>query len=374
MLWCLHGRMWAMGGAVAIRCGRYLPRGVLVGVTVVFGLASCTADERSATGPTDTNGAIAERDCSRLPSHAQRLVVPISHADNMPTSWRETFVVPYGRGRAQLGTSRGGETDDVREYGPESGAQGPDGTWWFLDVAKRRLAHYGANGRFIEEVGVPPSLLVNDHDFEWALPHVLSDGTLVAFRLADGSAAMLRLRDGTLSEIPLTAMFTPTYDDGQRVYGTVAGTNGASTATLNPDTGAVNATSEYRMPSGQAFTLSDNFDMGTVKVAIGTQSVILRTVTPSGALVHVGVQVRATADDSLHLFLFGSSDVQSSTQRVGYVRIKCTGATSKLESLPDPFSAADRGSPAQLVVAPGASSPMLVYVQSDGVHIYRHVH
>jgi hypothetical protein len=33
-------------------------------------------------------------------------------------------------------------------------------------------------------------------------------------------------------------------------------------------------------------------------------------------------------------------------------------------------SEADPGSPAQLVMAPGSSTPMLVYVLDDGVHVY----
>jgi hypothetical protein len=43
---------------------------------------------------------------------------------------------------------------------------------------------------------------------------------------------------------------------------------------------------------------------------------------------------------------------------------------AEVEALPDPFGEADPGSPAQLVMAPGASTPVLVYVLPDGVHIY----
>ena len=43
---------------------------------------------------------------------------------------------------------------------------------------------------------------------------------------------------------------------------------------------------------------------------------------------------------------------------------------SPTEALSSPFSEADPGSPAQLAMASGSSTPMLVYVLDDGVHVY----
>jgi hypothetical protein len=286
----------------------------------------------------------------------------------MPGTWRETFAVSYGPAVEQLGTSRGGEGGALR-YGPESGAPAPDGSWWFLDVAKQRLAHYSSSGAFLDGVQVPPRMLEDGRYFQWQLPHVLANGTLVAFRLTSDAGAMLRLRNGVLDEVPLTAMFSPTYDDGRLLYGTVA--DGAPLATLDPDTGAVTSASTYRLPSGAAFTLTDNFDKGELKVDAATASVRLATVTSSGATAHMGVQMRGGADDSLHLFLAGAGDDDPSTQLVGYTRVDLSGAVTRPEPLTNPFSKADRGSPAQLAIAPGDSTPMLIYVLPDGVHVYR---
>jgi hypothetical protein len=287
----------------------------------------------------------------------------------MPRTWREVFVVPYGPGHEQLGTSRGGERGAPVHYGPEYGAPAPDGSWWFLDVGKLRLAHYDARGGFLEAVKVPTRLLVDGDAFQWQLLHVLSDGTLVAFRLTSGAGAMLRLRDGVLDEVPLTAMFSPTYDDGTLLYGTVAGR--ARLVTVNPDTGDIEPAPAYRLPSGAPFTLVDHFDRGVIDVGLPTGPVRLETVTRSGVTAHMGVQMRAGADDSLHLYLVGSTFARNATQLVGYLRVGPSGAVTKLEPLPSPFSSADRGSPAQLVVAPAGSAPMLVYVMADGVHVYR---
>jgi hypothetical protein len=278
--------------------------------------------------------------------------------------------VSYGPKVEQLGTSRGGERGaGVLRYGPESGAPAPDGSWWFLDVAKLRLAHYDAEGSFLEAVRVPARLLVDGRSFQWQLPHVLADGTVLAFRLTGGAGAMLRLRNGVLDEVPLTVMFSPTYDDGRLLYGRFAG--GPKLASLDPDNGAVTSVSEFYLPSGRAFTLTDNFDQGELRVDTATSSVRLHTVTSSGATAHVGVQMRAGADDSLHLFLAGTADDDPSTQLVGYTRLDLTGAVARPEPLTNPFSKADRGSPAQLAVAPGDSTPTLIYVLTDGVHVYR---
>lgn len=56
---------------------------------------------------------------------------------------------------------------------------------------------------------------------------------------------------------------------------------------------------------------------------------------------------------------------------MGYLRIDPSGSVTRVEPLPSPQSNADRGTPAQLVLAPGTSTPMLVYVMQDGVHVYR---
>jgi hypothetical protein len=286
----------------------------------------------------------------------------------MPTTWREVFVVPYGSGHEKLGTSRGGEGGALR-FGPESGAPARDGSWWFLDVGKLRLAHYDARGRFLGAVRVPPRLLVNGDAFQWTLPHVLLDGTLVAFRLTAGAGAMLRLRDGVLDEVPLSAMFTPTYDDGRLLYGTVG--RRARLVTVDPDTGDIEPASAYQLPSGAAFTVDDDFDRGVLRVDTPAASSRLATVAPSGAVAHMGVQMRGGADDSVHLYLMGASNDRNAALLVGYIRIYRSGVVTKLEPLPSPASSADRGSPAQLVLAPGGSDPMLVYVMPDGVHVYR---
>lgn len=297
------------------------------------------------------------------PAAVQTLVVPAA-SSSLPASWHQVFAVGYGRKKRLLGTSRGGDSGTLR-IGPEYGAPGPDGSWWFLDAAKRRLAHYSAAGTYLGQVRIPRRLLVGGRYFQWQLPHVLANGWLVAQRLGPSGTFLLRLRGGRLDEVPVAGgrPVSLTYDDGKRLYGHVGRRRLVS---VNPRTGAMKDVTAYRTPSGGRFTLTDDFDRGVIHV--GSQ--VLRTRTGSGAVAHMGVEVRAGADDALHLFLVGSGDDHVSVQLVGAVSVAPSGAVSPVDPLPDPFSEADPGSPAHLVVAPGTSTPMLVYVLPDGVHVY----
>jgi hypothetical protein len=122
-------------------------------------LNGCRADAPQ-TGDPSPGPEVASEDSSssstappRTPG-VQRLVIPRA-VEVMPGTWREIFAVSYGPGVEQLGTSPGGDEGGAVDYGPESGAPAPDGSWWFLDVAKRRLAHYSSSGAFLEGVQVP---------------------------------------------------------------------------------------------------------------------------------------------------------------------------------------------------------------------------
>lgn len=300
------------------------------------------------------------------PSVPDRLVVPPAAAA-LPATWRERFVIGYGRGRALLGTSPGGDSGTL-DIGPEYGAPGPDGSWWFLDAAKARLAHYDANGAFLDAVRIPRPMLVAGRYFQWQLPHVLADGSLVAVRQDPPGAQLLRLRAGVLDEIPLPHLFAPTYDDGALLYGFAGG----RPVVVDPVDGSMRPAARFRTPSGARFSVVDEFDGGRLRVELPESGVVatLPLRTASGARAHVGVQVRAGADDSLHLLLVGAGDDDESVQLVGFTSVTPSGAVSPVEPLTNPFSEADPGSPAQLTMAPGSSSPMLVYVLDDGVHVY----
>lgn len=332
---------------------------------VILALGACTEDApttKSSGGPSASPSAPV----SASPEvTVKEFVVPVA-SSRLPKTWREVFVVPYGAAGQHLGSTRGGEAGSLR-IGPEYGAPAADGSWWFLDVAKQRLAHYDNAGRYLGAVRVPPRLLVHGRYFQWQLPHALANGSLVAVRMTPDGAALLRLRDGHLDELRLDRMFTPTYDDGKLLYGR---TRDGSLTVLDPETGDMRPATQFLTPSQTPFSLDTDFDHGSFQIERGgtAQKLVFRTA--SGAVARVGTQFRVGSDDSLHLFLTGTGADQQSTQLVGYLALDPGGAVQHVESFLNPFSPADPGSPAQLVIPPGSSTPMLVFVRSDGVHVY----
>ncbi|KAA1417031.1 hypothetical protein F0U44_17805 [Nocardioides humilatus] len=292
------------------------------------------------------------------------LVVPPA-ADELPAAWHERFVIGYGAGTTLLGTSPGGDSGTL-DIGPEYGAPAPDGSWWFLDAAKTRIAHYDSSGQFLDQVRIPRGLLVDGRYFQWQLPHVLADGTLVAARQDGERTWLLRVDDGTVDEIPVDGTFAPAYDDGVLLYGFA---DSGATVAVDPTDGSLRVVSSYRTPSGARFSISLGRKFRLDLPDAGT-STALPIVTASGAAAHVGHQVRAGADGTLHLFLVGAGEDDESVQLVGATVVSRAGGVAEVEALPDPFSEADPGSPAQLAMASGSSTPNLVYVLDDGVHVY----
>lgn len=273
------------------------------------------------------------------------------------------FAIPYGRARERLGTSPGGEGDRLR-FGPEYGAPAPDGTWWFLDTAKHRLAHYDAAGRFLDDVRVGPGTPVGR---QWQLPHVLADGSLLAINLQAHGTELLRLRNGRVDETALDRAFVPAYDDGRLLYGHVGR---RKLIVVDPATGDIRRTHTLLTPGGTPFLLVSDWDAGSVEISLGGIRQRLRFRSASGAVAHIGVRVAAGADGALDLFLVGYGNDDPRRQLVGFARFLPGSGIEEVEPFLDPFSDADPGNGGHLVLRPGSSLPMLVSVEPDGVHVY----
>lgn len=107
--------------------------------------APTTTDAPSTTLPASTSSQPSTT--TTLPDETtttidpgQPLVLPTA-LDRMPDTWEERFFIPYGETPDTLGTYLGGDGEGI-QIGPDFGAQAPDGSWWFLDTAKLRLAHF----------------------------------------------------------------------------------------------------------------------------------------------------------------------------------------------------------------------------------------
>jgi hypothetical protein len=285
----------------------------------------------------------------------------------MGPGWAEAFVVPYGDDTAALGVAPGG---DNLLLGPDYGTQAADGSWWFLDAAKDRLAHYDLAGAYLGAVPMPVDLLVDGEYFQYQVPRVLDDGTLVATRgVSDSTTSVLRLRDGVIDAIDVPGGWFPSYDDGRLLY---AFSPERELLAVDPDTGSVAPVEAFRTRAGTRFRLS--VTPGSLRVELPDAGVdrTLPVLAPEevGGTVGYSIEAVSTVDGALHLFVLGLSDAAESVQLAGYLTITPDGDVSPTEPVRDPFTPADPGSPAHLVVRPGTDEVSFVVVDTDGVHVY----
>ena len=108
----------------------------------------------SSTAPDTTTTVVdttTTTGVTSTPAAEQTVTVALSPFSEMGPGWTEQ-VFPYGEGEESLGTSPGGEG---LMFGPDYGTQTTDGTWWFLDAAKQRIAHFAADGTYLDQVLMP---------------------------------------------------------------------------------------------------------------------------------------------------------------------------------------------------------------------------
>lgn len=276
--------------------------------------------------------------------------------------WTRAFVIPYGDTPETLGVSPSG---DGLLFGPDYGARMADGTWWFLDGAKQRLAHFTAGGGYLGAVDLDADQLVNGN-FPYQLPHILGDGTLVA--IAPGTA-LLAMRDDQVTVFDAPGDWYPVYGDGTSLYGW--GADGRPAALTEP--GGTPEPVEWMLArSGERFSLElDDTGIRIVLPDVPIE-VLLPLVAPEeiGGAVHASVEVVSTRNGTLHLLILGIADGDPEIQLGGYLTVGPNGTVSGLEPIRDPHGEADPGSPARLGVRPDSDEVSLMFIDADGVRVY----
>ena len=187
---------------------------------------------------------------------------------------------------------------------PTYAAQGPDGTWYVLDAAKRRIARLGPSGAYLGAVAVPPSLLAGGY-FQYQLPRVLADGTLIAESQVGDPTRLLRVKGNAISGVMTSTAVVITADDGAVLYGFDMDNHPVA---VNPSTGAVSATSWFRTKAGNRYRLTPGAGKITVELpdSLGRKQLVmpLQAGGASGT-VHPSVELAAGADGDLHLLVLG---------------------------------------------------------------------
>ncbi len=298
------------------------------------------------------------------------LVLPVA-LDTMPDTWVEAFQIPYGDTPDTLGTYLGGDGEGI-QIGPDYGAQGPDGSWWFLDTAKFRLAHFSESGEYLGEVVVPESLLTDGIYFQYQLPRVLSDGTFLASRLAGSRTHFLRLRGNTLDSFSIPYEMTPRTDDGIILYGFSFDEDSTSLA-VDPMVGAAGPVDWFLTRAGNRFRVAGGAAGLVVELPDASTPLVIEIQFEAGEIggsVYTGLEVIGATDGTLHLFLLGFPERDESLQLAGYMTISAEGQVSAVEPIQNPFSTADTGSPSRLGVQPGTNRATYMIVSPDGVRVY----
>ena len=265
----------------------------------------------------------------------KRLVVPAAAA-SLPDSWHEKFVIPYGPGKALLGTSPGGDSGTL-DIGPEYGAPGPDGTWWFLDYAKGRLAHFDADGAFLEAVRPDAGAARRRRLLPVAAP-------ARARRRHPGGSAPVDRQPAPAPAPRRRARRDPrrrraVQHDVRRRHaalrvrpGQPAG-DGRPRPTARSTRPTLSGRRRARRSRSGSPSTAASSSSGCRTLGVSKR---LPLRTASGAKAHVGIQVRAGTDDTLHLFLVGTGEDDESLQLVGYTSVSPAGAVSEVEGLPEP--------------------------------------
>ncbi len=289
----------------------------------------------------------------------------------MGPEWVEDLFIPYGDTEDTLGTSPGGEGGSM-DLGPEYGAQGPDGTWWFLDAAKTRLARYSPDGTFLDAMPIPEDVLVGGVYFQFQLPRVLADGTLVAIGHRADHSVVLRADADGIDQVDLPGIVVPRVDDGVIAYG--FDDLGVLQA-VDPIAGTMTPTEWLVTQTGARFLLEmtvDGLRIVLPDAAVPVDRVLpLVTAADEDIPAFGSIEAATTADGRIHVLLLGASSVDESLQLGGYLTILPDGTVTPVVAVRNPFTLSDPGSPAHLGAAFGATEPWLMVVDLDGVRVYR---
>lgn len=297
---------------------------------------------------------------------SQPVVLPEATSE-MPPTWVERFHIPYGDSIDALGTYLGGDGEGL-QIGPEYGAQVADGTWWFIDTAKYRLAHFSESGQYLGQIEIPEHLLVNGTYFQFSMPRSLADGSFLAAHLTSGHAAFLRVVGEQLESFTVPFEVLPRADDGSLIYGFTFDEVPQIMA-VDPLNQTATPVDSFKTRTGENFTLAGG--AGPLVVELGEHRVELEFEADTiGGPAYIMAEVASDQSGRLHLFLLGFPELDESFQLAGYLTISAEGAVSTVEPILNPFTPSDPGTPSRLGVRPGTDSPWFMVIGEDGVTVY----
>jgi hypothetical protein len=331
--------------------------------------ALTTTSEHAPTttnGPATTTTTIPQTTSTTEPQ-GDTVTVLLYPLGEMGEGWTD-LVFPYGTSEDTLGTAPGGEGLTL---GPEYGTQLSDGSWWFMDAAKLRLAHFDNEGDYLGQVEVPENVLVDGQYFQFQFPIGLDDGTVLAsgFR-GEASTALMFMRDEVITEETIDETVPWVTTDGALLYGFSAADD--APAALDPSSVTPSDVEWFQARDGSRYmvTVGDSEVVVDMPDAGVTKTLQLRFSEDPEIAASAGIEVETGIDGSLFILIYGAP-VSGDIFDIGsLVRISPDGHVGEAEPIAQIFTPADPGSPSHLGVTPGTSNPWMMVIGEDGVHVY----
>jgi len=348
--------------AIVAVCNRDSEPPTTTELTTTTAGVTTTSAEPTTTAP----GATTTVSPTTSVSADQTVTVLLSPFSEMGPEWTE-LIFPYGEGEDFLGTSPGG---DGLMLGPEYGTQTPDGSWWFLDGASLRIAHFAADGSYLDQVVMPEDLLVDGLYFQYQMPQGLDDGSITAGGFpSEDTMSLLRIADGQATGATFEGAVPLVTTDGALLYG--LGNDGVPHA-LDPSQPVLDPVDWLRARDGSPFMVTVNGDEILLELPDAglTRRLRMRYSEDPEVVAHGAIEVETGADGTIFLVVYGIPESDETLGIGGFVAVSPDGQVSQMEPMVDPFSPADPGSPSHLGVTPGTSTPWIMVVWEDGVHVF----
>jgi hypothetical protein len=339
-------------------------RKIVIGLMVLLTACSGAAVVTTTTSTVTTSTA-QTTSTTQAPTADATVAVLFAPYSEMGPTWSELFF-PYGEGEESLGTSPGGDGGSVN-WGPDYGTQTPDGTWWFLDAARLRIAHFDGDGVYLDQFVVPAELLVDGVYFQYQMPQALDDGSLA---VGGFDRPLLRMVEGAMVGLDVDGNIPWSTTDGTYLFG--ASPEDGSLLRLDPANPVIEPVDWLTTRSGSRFRVTVIEDEVLVELPdLGlTRTLQMRYSEDPQVAARAGIEFESGVDGSLHV-LFNGAPVTDETIGIGgIVTIGPNGDVGSAEAIADPFSPSDPGSPARLGVTPGTSTPWMMLIGEDGVRVF----
>ncbi len=334
-------------------------------LTILLGLTAAGCDLTTGTPTTPAPiPPIATVTTTGTEPLRNTVVVPLSAFTEMGPGWAELFLA-YGEDETNLGaTARTGGF----VIGPQYGTQTPDGRWWFLDTAKRRVARFTPEGAYMDQIEMSGDTLLNGN-FTFQRPTGLNDNTVAAYRLDGPTTSVLRTFGESFSLVTIDRPTPWLATDGVGVYGL---SQDGSRFKLDPWAGVTTETDWFFARNGSRYRLTAS--AGDLLIELpdrGVETTLqIRLAEQPEIEIRFEFQVETGADGSLFLLVYGTPLSDETLEVGGLITLDPQGLVARTQLITNPSTPADPGVPAQLGVTPGTSSPWLMVIEPQGVRIH----